>query len=97
MDTVASQVISNNSAAIRRVQMTHAELSQRTKELGRRNQDMGPKVGEMPHAQQMKGMTRSIEEDHDVPRATNLQQAAFTIFQLFFIFSSFFQWEIYCC
>ena len=71
--TAKAIVKESDNAALRRVQMPQKELNDRANEMAARDPNMAPKVSEMPHPQQMKGLTRAIEEDGDVPRASNLQ------------------------
>ena len=58
---------------LKRRQMPQEELLHRTKALGKRNLDLGPKQGDMPHLQQMRGLVQAIENDKVIPSAATLQ------------------------
>ena len=73
--TAKAIVKESDSAALRRLQMPQKELNERVQEMAARDPNMAPKANEMPHLQQMKILTRAIEEDGDVPRAANVQPA----------------------
>ena len=71
--TARAIVTESDRAALRRIQMPQKELNERVKEMAASDPNMAPKASEMPHLQQMKFLTRAIEEDGDVPRAANVQ------------------------